>query len=119
MNGVAINGKGQAKAAKRGTRGSLNKSVDLDADNENVLVSLMQVEQQNNHSANTRSRHKKTKSKSKAAQDLAVDINAASTLIVNGKGVTGKVKARVIDWEIPRKALHSSIGMGPFINRQT
>ena len=117
MNGVAVNG---TKAAKRGTRNSVSRSVDLDADDGNVLVSpavLMQMEHQNSLPATTRSRHKK--SKSKAARDLAVNINAASARIVNVNGVADKVKARVIDWEIPRKALHSSIGTYPFINRQT
>lgn len=118
MNGATANGNGRAKPIKRRTRSSANTSVDLDADNGvEVLVSpavQMQMEQQNGHSATTRSRHKKSKSKSKAKQDLAVDTQAANTRIANGNGVVGKVKARVIDWEIPRKTFHSSIGTCPF-----
>ena len=88
-----------------------------------LLSPALQSRSQNGHPKGQipiRSRHKK----SQRSKDLALDITVANTLSnarskanangsING-GAMGAAKSRVIDLEIPRKVLHSSIGT-PYI----
>lgn len=127
-NGSAATGNSASGRDKKGVKkrkpagSSATTSVDLDYVVDEVIVSPAVLAQQNGHFGGampTRSRHKK--SKSKASKDLAVDTLAANTR-ANGKRSTNgsangsaskhgtTIKERVIDWEIPRKVLHSSIG---------
>lgn len=123
-NGMA-DGRDSLTARKSNTTRRKNTSnIDSDADDV-VSPAIQQTRTQNGRSYTsappTRSRHKKAHSQSKS-KDLAVNIAAADrtalkqskgTALSNGSGF-GAIKELVIDWEIPRKVLHSSIGKPSF-----
>ena len=119
LNGVA---NGNPKSKRRRGIPSID-SVDVE-----VLISPALQSQNgltNGPTTPTRSRRKHGSSKSKS-NGLGVDITAANinnnalssnggvrAHNGNGNAVVGAMKERVVDWEIPRKVLHSSIGTSP------
>jgi hypothetical protein len=79
------------------------------AEIDQVLISPAVLQSQQNGYpplTSTQSRHKHQKSKSRSSE-LKLDITTNGQ--ANGNPVRA-IKTRVIDWEIPRKLLHSSIG---------
>lgn len=95
MNGTTqTNGNGDAQPRRRSERLRNAGSVDLSA-SEEVVSPATQTK------AATRSRPRKSKSTSKS---LSLDILASQALVE---------KTKKIDYEIPRKVLHSSIGRFP------
>lgn len=114
--GMADGGHSNRKAKPTRRRNAPSNHIDSDADDDYVSPTVLA---HNGHSHPTatvpkRSRYKKAHPNSKS-KDLAVDIAAANEAFWKGPTLTnskavGAVKAHEIDWEIPRKLLHSSIG---------
>lgn len=95
MNGTAqTNGNGHVQPRRRSERLRNAASVDLSGSEEVISPSA----QTKATTTPTRSRHRKSKSASKS---LSLDISASQALVE---------KAKKVDYEIPRKVLHSSIG---------
>ncbi|KIM77639.1 hypothetical protein PILCRDRAFT_825231 [Piloderma croceum F 1598] len=137
MNGNG-NGAGAAHPARRSKRRrGTSSTTSIDDIQVDVIISPALQSQQHpetqNGLINGTSIHSRHKSNSKSKKSLPNGLSLAldTTLPnLNGnalragreKGKTTSIKTRVIDWEIPRKLLHSSIGfitLTFYLNPQT
>lgn len=96
---------GTSTSSTTSKRRNAGASVDLSEADDEIFSPALQNGQYSNGTKSARSRHKKSKSK------LALDIIAANTLANGGDSI------KKIDWEIPRKVLHSSIGAFASLSR--